>query len=56
MGWGESVYLSIHPRNCTQRSVESKQASEHLFFGGEVFFCFFFFLDRVGELAAAEEK
>lgn len=58
---GGSVYLSIHPRrymyctctvHCTQRSVES----EHLFFWRGSFFFAFFFLDRVGELAAAEEK
>lgn len=37
---------------CTQRSVES----EHLFFGGEAFSLLSFFLDRVGELAAAAEE
>lgn len=50
---GGSVYLSILGGTyCTQRSVES----EHLFFfwRGSFFFAFFF-LDRVGELAAEEK-
>lgn len=58
-GWdgGGSVYLSILEGTCTvlyctYRSVES----EHLFLAGKLFSLLFFFLDRVGELAAAAEE
>lgn len=58
MGWGGSVYLSILGGTyCTQRSVESKRASEHLFFlAGKLFLCFFFLGSRGGTCSSSRRR
>lgn len=57
-GDGMGGNLSIYPSqevHCTQRSVESKQASEHLFLAGK-FFAFFFLGSRGGTCSSSRRK
>lgn len=58
MGGDLSTYLSILGGTCTQRSVESKQASEHLFslLAGKLFLCFFFLGSRGGTCSSSRRK